>query len=64
MFQGKTANHMQYSRSSFVMPLIVEVYYVKVCCWKYAPTYIHPRDYEILGWCPAGPVLPHGEVPL
>ena len=23
------------------------------------------RDYEILGWCPAGPVLPHGEkVPL
>ena len=25
----------------------------------------HVRDYEILGWCPAGPVLPHGEkVPL
>ena len=25
----------------------------------------YPRDYEILGWCPAGPVLPHGEkVPL
>ena len=23
-----------------------------------------PRDFEILGWCPAGPVLPHGEVPL
>ena len=24
-----------------------------------------PRDYEILGWCPAGPVLPQGEkVPL
>ena len=24
-----------------------------------------PQDYEILGWCPAGPVLPHGEkVPL
>ena len=24
-----------------------------------------PRDYEMLGWCPAGPVLPHGEkVPL
>ena len=23
------------------------------------------RDYEILGWCPAGPVLPHEEkVPL
>ena len=23
------------------------------------------RDFEILGWCPAGPVLPHGEkVPL
>ena len=25
MFQGKTANYMQYSPSSFVMPLIVEV---------------------------------------
>ena len=24
-----------------------------------------PRDFEILGWCPVGPVLPHGEkVPL
>ena len=24
-----------------------------------------PRDIEILGWCPAGPVLPHEEkVPL
>ena len=24
-----------------------------------------PRDIEILGWCPAGPVLPHGgKVPL
>ena len=24
-----------------------------------------PRDFEILGWCPAVPVLPHGEkVPL
>ena len=24
-----------------------------------------PRDIEILGWCPAGPVLPHWEkVPL
>ena len=24
-----------------------------------------PRDFEILGWCPAGPVLTHGEkVPL
>ena len=24
-----------------------------------------PRDIKILGWCPAGPVLPHGEkVPL
>ena len=20
-----------------------------------------PRDFEILGWCPAGPVLSHGE---
>ena len=20
-----------------------------------------PRDFEILGWCPVGPVLPHGE---
>ena len=28
-------------------------------------TQAHPRDYEILGWCPAGTVLPHGEkVPL
>ena len=26
---------------------------------------IQPRDIEILGWCPAGQVLPHGEkVPL
>ena len=26
---------------------------------------ISSGDYEILGWCPAGPVLPHGEkVPL
>ena len=26
---------------------------------------LFPRDYEILGSCPAGPVLPHGEkVPL
>ena len=26
---------------------------------------IFPRDYEILGWCPAGTFLPHGEkVPL
>ena len=24
-----------------------------------------PQDFEVLGWCPAGPVLPHGEkVPL
>ena len=24
-----------------------------------------PRDFEILGWCPVGPVLRHGEkVPL
>ena len=24
-----------------------------------------PQDIEILGWCPAGPVLPHGKkVPL
>ena len=24
-----------------------------------------PQDFEILGWCTAGPVLPHGEkVPL
>ena len=24
-----------------------------------------PQDLKILGWCPAGPVLPHGEkVPL
>ena len=24
-----------------------------------------PQDIEILGWCPVGPVLPHGEkVPL
>ena len=24
-----------------------------------------PQDFEILGWCSAGPVLPHGEkVPL
>ena len=30
------------------------------CCDKDSP-----RDFEILGWCPAGPVLPHGEkVPL
>ena len=21
---------------------------------------MYPRDIEILGWCPAGPVLPHG----
>ena len=21
----------------------------------------HPRDFEILGWCPAWPVFPHGE---
>ena len=26
---------------------------------------INPQDIEILGWCPAGPVLPHVEkVPL
>ena len=25
----------------------------------------YPLDFEILGWCPAGPVLPHAEkVPL
>ena len=22
--------------------------------------HIFPRDIEILGWCPVGPVLPHG----
>ena len=36
--------------------------------YKYDATRIvndHPQDFEILGWCPAGPVLPHGEkVPL
>ena len=27
--------------------------------------YFFPLDIKILGWCPAGPVLPHGEkVPL
>ena len=31
----------------------------------YADIAIYPRDYVILGWCPAGPVLPHGDkVPL
>ena len=26
---------------------------------------LDPRDFEILGWCPAGAFLPHGEkVPL
>ena len=26
---------------------------------------VYPQDIEILGWCPAGSVLPHGEkVPL
>ena len=26
---------------------------------------IFPQDFEIVGWCPVGPVLPHGEkVPL
>ena len=30
-----------------------------------APPGAVPQDFEILGWCPAGPVLPHGEnVPL
>ena len=28
-------------------------------------TVYYPQDIEILGWCPAGTVLPHGEkVPL
>ena len=32
---------------------------------KAAAGRFYPRDFEILGWCPAGPVLPHGEkVPL
>ena len=27
--------------------------------------YLYPRDFELLGWCPAGPVLPPGgKVPL
>ena len=27
--------------------------------------FVPPRDFEILGWCPAGPVLFHGEkVPI
>ena len=32
----------------------------------YSTFYIYsPQDFEILGWCPAGTVLPHGEkVPL
>ena len=29
------------------------------------PPKLFPQDFEILGWCPAGPVLPQGEkVPL
>ena len=33
-----------------------------LCCYKFkfSCIYIFPRDIEILGWCPAGPVLPHG----
>ena len=32
---------------------------------KHPDVFFYPRDFEILGWCPPGPVLPHGEkVPL
>ena len=27
-------------------------------CWIFG---FYPQDIEILGWCPAGPVLPHRE---
>ena len=33
--------------------------------FSYVLTKSFRRDFEILGWCPAGPVFPHGEkVPL
>ena len=34
--------------------------------YSYVGYYIRfPQDFETLGWCPVGPVLPHGEkVPL
>ena len=47
--------------------------FIQIYSFKYIYTNIirlyarlcFPRDIKILGWCPVGPVLPHGEkVPL
>ena len=27
---------------------------------KSYPILSYPQDFEILGWCPVGPILPHG----
>ena len=38
---------------------------VKIKRRRMLPQECFPRDFEILGWYPAGPVLPYGEkVPL
>ena len=54
-FKGKCVKH--------------EFFITQLCISKGLTLYfkrsLFPRDFEILGWCPAGTFLPHGEkVPL
>ena len=42
----------------FVVPL---VYIINLSMKTSTVPSVHPRDIEILGWCPVGSVLPHGE---
>ena len=40
--------------------ILIKLSFREFVCFMY-----FPQDIEILGWCPAGPVLPHGDkVPL
>ena len=51
----------EYCSISMVTHGITIATYLKLCLYMLPP----PQDFEILGWCPAGSVLPHGEkVPL
>ena len=50
---------------SIVLKLSIKNWVLKTFSFYYLVWQSPPKDFEILGWCSAGPVLPHGEkVPL
>ena len=62
MIQRK--ENMSHSDTLFVLEFIcyqLSLLWIRTSCLVYS----HPQHIEILGWCPVGSILPHGEkVPL